>query len=85
MRNGWIMLLVLICVAFLVSCGKKSETASEKGELVQVEVREDIPGLSFFGAPLSRIRNRLFLYCPSFADMVYFIFNGICFATESHG
>ena len=48
MRNGWIMLMVLICVAFLVSCGKKENAVTQRGELVQAEVREIFPGLSLF-------------------------------------
>lgn len=36
-RNGLILLLILICVAFLVSCSKKENTDIEKGELVRTE------------------------------------------------
>ena len=49
MRNGWIMLLVLTCAAFLVSCGKKNDTSAERGELVQAEVWEKFPwAFAFF-------------------------------------
>ncbi|MDO4276442.1 MAG: hypothetical protein Q4D16_22490 [Eubacteriales bacterium] len=37
-KNAWMLLLILICVAFLVSCGKKNVQDMEKGELVRVEV-----------------------------------------------
>lgn len=36
-KSGWILLLVLLCVAFLVSCGKKNPEETEKGELVRLE------------------------------------------------
>lgn len=36
-KNGWILLLVLVCVAFFVSCGKKDTEVAEKGELVRTE------------------------------------------------
>lgn len=36
-RNGWIIFLVLLCVAFLVSCGKNAEVDVEDGELVRIE------------------------------------------------
>ena len=36
-RNGWKLLLVLICVAFLVSCGKKESHDEETAELVRTE------------------------------------------------
>lgn len=36
-RNGWIVFLVLLCVAFLVSCGKNAEVDVEDGELVRIE------------------------------------------------
>lgn len=52
MKNGWIMLMVLICAAFLVSCGKKNTASAERGELVQAEVWEEFPGAfaSFYNA-----------------------------------
>lgn len=34
MKKGWIFLLVLLCVAFLVSCGKKNDETGQAGELV---------------------------------------------------
>ena len=37
LRNGWLLFLVLLCVAFLVSCGKSGTTEIENGELVKVE------------------------------------------------
>lgn len=42
-RNGWILLLVLILVAFLVSCGKKTTTDQEKGDLVRIETGGENP------------------------------------------
>lgn len=46
-RNGWILLLVLLCVAFLVSCGKKHAAIdTERAELVKTEtLGEYLPGL----------------------------------------
>ena len=48
-KKGWILLLVLLCVAFLMSCGKDTEPDEAKGELVKIE-REGCPGgvLPFF-------------------------------------
>lgn len=42
-KNGWILLLILICVAFLVSCGKKNTAQAEKGELVKMETAGEFP------------------------------------------
>ena len=36
-KNGWLLLLVLLCVAFVVSCGKEKNVQEEKGELVRTE------------------------------------------------
>ena len=51
MKRGWLLLIVLLCVAFLISCGKKTEPDEAKGELVRIE-READPKkgrpLSFF-------------------------------------
>ena len=33
-KRGWILLLVLLCVAFLISCGKVTEPDEAQGELV---------------------------------------------------
>ena len=43
MKRGWLLLIVLLCVAFLISCGKKTEPDETKGELVKIE-READPG-----------------------------------------
>lgn len=40
-KNGWMLLLVLLCVAFLVSCGKGNREQTEKGELVRMETEGD--------------------------------------------
>lgn len=40
-KNGWILFLVLLCVAFFVSCGRKTEIDTEDGELVKVEIGWD--------------------------------------------
>lgn len=45
-KNGW-MLLVLLCVAFLVSCGKGNQEQTDKGELVRTETEGNfLPSLS---------------------------------------
>lgn len=44
-RNGWILLLVLIFVAFLVSHGKKTATDQEKGDLVRIETGGKTPSV----------------------------------------
>ena len=36
-KKGWILLLVLLGVAFLMSCGKDTEPDEAKGELVRIE------------------------------------------------
>lgn len=38
-RNGWLLFLALLCVAFLVSCSKNGTADLENGELVKVEIR----------------------------------------------
>lgn len=37
LKKGWILLVCLLCVAFLMSCGKHTEPDEEKGELVRME------------------------------------------------
>lgn len=46
-RNGVILLLILICVAFLVSCGKRENADTEKGELVRIEAEGNFPSAFF--------------------------------------
>lgn len=46
-KKGWILLLVLLGVAFLMSCGKDTEPDEAKGELVRIE-REGCKLVSFF-------------------------------------
>lgn len=36
-KKGWFLLLVLLCVAFLMSCSKETEPDEAKGELVRIE------------------------------------------------
>ena len=36
-KKGWILLLVLLGVAFLMSCSKDTEPDETKGELVRIE------------------------------------------------
>nr|WP_294668433.1 hypothetical protein [uncultured Blautia sp.] len=36
-KKGWVLLLVLLSVAFLMSCGKDTEPDEAKGELVKIE------------------------------------------------
>lgn len=47
-KNGWLLLLILLCVAFLVSCGRENTAEGEKGELVKVETTGDFPKLLDF-------------------------------------
>ncbi len=42
-KNGWILLLILLCIAFLVSCGKKEVQDRTAGELVRAETGGEIP------------------------------------------
>ena len=42
-KNGWILLLILLCVAFLVSCGKKEAHGQEMRELVKAETEGNFP------------------------------------------
>lgn len=36
-KKGWILLLILLCVAFLISCAGNKEEEREKAELVRIE------------------------------------------------
>ena len=45
-KRGWILLLVLLCVAFLISCGKDTEPDEAKGELGRTE-QEGYPMVLF--------------------------------------
>ena len=56
MKRGWLLLIVLLCVAFLISCGKKTEPDETKGELVKSEREADLGRASLF----------LFLFCSYF-------------------
>ena len=43
-RNGVILMLILLCVAFLVSCAKRENTeTADKGELVRTETMGNFP------------------------------------------
>ena len=42
-RNGVILLIVLFCVACLISCGKKEVSEPEKSEFVRIETGENSP------------------------------------------
>ena len=42
-KKGWILLLVLVCVAFLVSCGKKASSDDRQGELVRSQAEDRFP------------------------------------------
>lgn len=45
-KNGLILLLILLCLAFLVSCAKKDgQDLEEKGELVKTETEGAIPSV----------------------------------------
>lgn len=50
-KNGVILLLVLLCVAFLVSCGKRqSAERTEQSELVRIETEDCFPqSQTFYG------------------------------------
>lgn len=56
-KKGWILLLVLLGVAFLMSCGKDMEPDEAKGELVRIEREGCQSGILFF-----ELKNRLVLY-----------------------
>ena len=43
-KSGYILFLVLLCVAFLVSCGKRTTEETKMGELVRAEAVGDFPG-----------------------------------------
>lgn len=61
-KRGWILLLVLLCVAFLMSCGKDTEPDEAKGELVRME-REGYPGgvLLFLWREAFQIQTNVFV------------------------
>lgn len=52
-KNGVILLLILLCVAFLVSCGKRETADQKQGELVKIETEGEIPR-SFLYSYISR-------------------------------
>lgn len=56
-KKGWILLLVLLGVAFLMSCGKDTEPDEAKGELVRIEREGCQAGILLF-----ELENRLVLY-----------------------
>lgn len=37
LRNGWLLFIVLLLIAVLVSCGKKKDLNVENGELIKIE------------------------------------------------
>lgn len=47
-KKGWILLLVLLGVAFLMSCGKDTEPDEAKGELVRIEMEGCQAGVLLF-------------------------------------
>ena len=47
-KRGWILLLILLCVAFLISCGKSTEPDEAKGEFVRTEREGNLNGYPFF-------------------------------------
>lgn len=46
-KNGVILLIVLLCVAFLVSCTKKDTAEVKQGELVRTETEGNAPSVFF--------------------------------------
>lgn len=42
-KKGWILLLILVCIAFLVSCGKRETQSSQMGDLVHNGIYMDFP------------------------------------------
>lgn len=59
-KNGVILMLILLCIAFLVSCAKREITDnSDKGELVRAETLGDFPWVSAFS--LEKREDRQFL------------------------
>lgn len=41
-KKGWLLLLLLLCVAFLMSCKKGEDGETERGELVRLETVGEI-------------------------------------------
>lgn len=59
-KKGWILLLILLCVAFLVSCAKKNQqNPEEMGELVRAET-EGVCPFGFVLLEFVRFRIRKF-------------------------
>ena len=56
-KKGWILLLVLVCVAFLVSCGKKASSDDRQGELVWSQAEDRFPSACI--CPVSRFHGFL--------------------------
>ena len=46
-KNGVILLIVLLCVAFLVSCTKKDTSEPKQGDLVRIETEGNAPSVFF--------------------------------------
>ena len=64
-KNAVILLIVLLCVAFLVSCGKKQTAEANQGELVRIETEGNFPSV-FICVPsmvlilLVKVQSRVF-------------------------
>lgn len=69
-RNGIILLLVLICVAFFVSCGKKDSTETEKGELVRTEAEGCFPSAFLYMKNARYSVRGIFYYIGRFPDIL---------------
>lgn len=50
-KKGWILLLVLVCVAFLVSCGKKASSDDRQSELVWSQAEDRFPSACICHVP----------------------------------
>ena len=53
-KNGWLLLVILILIAFFISCGKKEDSRVEKGELVRTEAEGNFPSAFSYGTKSCR-------------------------------
>lgn len=60
-KNAVLLLIFLLCVAFLVSCGKKRTAESEQGQLVRIETEGRYPSV-FIVCAFMRIDRPSYLF-----------------------